>query len=74
MNIERFAADPKVITERVVGEPRVITDKLLEPTRQRVVIQPQINETKEKFVPVFQRQQQQIQTRNEELPIKYDTK
>lgn len=33
INVERFSADPKIITERIVDGPRVITDEVIEPTR-----------------------------------------
>lgn len=53
---ERYSADPKIITERIVAEPKVVKEQLLEPLRQRIVIQPKINQQVEKLVPVFQRQ------------------
>ena len=60
---ERFSAEPKIITERIVGEPQVITEELLEPIRQRIEIQPTINQSVEKLIPIFQRKKEQIQLR-----------
>lgn len=39
--------------------------------RQRIVIQPQINQNIEKLVPVFQREQQKIDTKEQSLPVQY---
>lgn len=39
--------------------------------RQRIVIQPQINQNIEKLVPVFQREKQKIDTKEQSLPVQY---
>lgn len=69
VNTERFSAEPKIITERIVGEPQVVTEELLEPVRQRIEIQPQINQRVERLIPVFQRQKENVQLRQEMLPV-----
>lgn len=70
-NIETFNAEPRIITERVQGDPVYMREELIEPIRQRVVIQPQINQRVEKLVPIFQKQQQRVQLKNENLPPKF---
>lgn len=68
---QSFQSEPQIITERVTGQPEIFREELIEPIRQRVVIQPQINQRIEKLVPIFTKTKQQVNLKNEQLPIQF---
>lgn len=66
---QRYSAEPKVITERIVGKPQIVTEENVEPLRQRIVIQPQINQKIEQLIPEFIPEKDRVVERQRQLPV-----